>query len=210
MKKLGKLVLIGRSIEYLNRVSVISSPPGPAPLITGKSGDSATEGGDPVHLVLTGESLSGAKLTSPDPNLVIANPAIGDGGKSFTATIDPKKAQPKSYPLTLSTASGSQTVPFVVNPADIVVPPPSPGITVVGGEEKTVSVSGARLKNVTGVTTKCTGVAVTSDLSGSDASLPVRIVAGDSAPANPNCTVIVTGKSGNTQTFPIAVTAKGK
>jgi len=52
MTALGSLHLVGRSIAYLNRVSVISNAPGPAPTVTGKTGDSATAGGSPVTLTL--------------------------------------------------------------------------------------------------------------------------------------------------------------
>ena len=116
MAQLGSLQLVGRSIAYLNRVSVISNPPGPAPLVASQTGDSVTQGDAPATLTLTGDSLSGATLTSPDPKLVISNQKVGDGGKSFTATLDASNADAKTYQLVLSTASGSVTVPFEVKP----------------------------------------------------------------------------------------------
>jgi hypothetical protein len=149
MAALGSLHLVGRSIAYLNRVSVISNAPGPAPTVTGATGNSATAGGSPVTLTLTGDSLSGATLTSPDPKLVITNPTVGDGGKSFTATIDPKNATAQTYQLTLSTASGSIAVQFVVN-----APPPSITSTagasaIAGGSPATLTLTGVSLAGAT-------------------------------------------------------------
>jgi hypothetical protein len=207
-RELGHLRLVGRSIYYLNRVSVISNPPGPAPLVTGKSGDSAVQGGAAVTLTLVGDALTGAKLASTEPSkLVISNSMAGDGGKSFTATVDPKAAAPKQYQLILTTTSGSLIVPFTVNPADIVIPKPGDAITVKAGDaSKSVAVKGSYLDNVTKLETSCTGVNVALESVASDGnSLQMRISANDSAPAIPSCTVAATGKSGNSQNFPVTV-----
>lgn len=211
-KELGQLRLVGRSIYYLNRVSVIANPLGPAPLVTGKTGDSGTQGGPPVTLTLVGDALTGATLASSEPTkLVISNPLVGDGGKSFTATVDPKVADPKPYQLILTTSSGSISFPFTVNPADIVIPEPKDPITVHAGDapKPPVVVSGTYLGNVKKLETSCTGLNVSLISPAPDGnSLTMNISANDSAPANPSCPVMATGTSGNTQTFHITVQAQ--
>jgi hypothetical protein len=118
MKQLGSLELVGRSISYLNRVSVITNPPGAGPEFT-LSPASITQGdagNRTLAVTLTGDGLAGGTLSASDPRLTITDQKVGDGGKSFTATVDASTVPPGMYTLTLKTASGSQSGQLEVKP----------------------------------------------------------------------------------------------
>ncbi len=206
MRKLGSLELVGRPIAYLNRVSVISNAPGPAPTFT-LSPTSITQGDSPITLTLTGDGLAAGMLTASDPSLVITNPKAGDGGKSFTATVDGSKTAPGTYTFTLTTSSGSQSQQLVVKPHNITITPPTTAISVKAGDpSKTFGLTGMYLKNATGVpTSNCSGVLMALHSTTDDTALQIDITALGTAPAV-TCTASIAGTSGVPATFPFAVT----
>jgi len=215
MRQLGSLQLIGRSIAYLNRVSVISNPPGAGPQFT-LSPASVTQGAsgnDTIALTLTGSGLSGGTLTASDNNLKILNPKAGDGGTSFTATLDASKAAPGTYTLTLTTPGGTQSAQFSVAPAAITIAATqTPAISVKAGDPPArFIVTGTFLKNVTGVAADptCTGTSINTldqDPAYSDTQLPINVSATSAAAASTSCKATVTGKAGSPGTFTYAVT----
>jgi hypothetical protein len=207
MRQLGSLQLIGRSIAYLNRVSVISNPPGAGPQFTLSPATITQDSSNKsVALTLTGDGLSGGTLTSSDKSLVISNPKVGDGGKSFTATLDPSAAEPGTYTLTLTTATASQSAQLTIKPADIVITSGQSVSLTKGDKDVAASLSGKYLKNVTGINvdkTNCPDATITlldKDSLYTDETLRISLSAPTAAKA-PTCTATASGKSGNTQTF---------
>lgn len=209
MKQLGELELVGKSIVYINRISLTSNPSGPGPAFT-ISPASVTQDDaniDAVALTLTGDGLSGGTLASSDSALAISNQKVGDGGKSFTATLDASKATPKKYTLTLTTATASQSAQFEVKPHGIVINAPATVITVKAGDSTKPVLNGKYLKNATGVpTTDCGAIALLEPTS-DDTKITVDITVPGSVSATvTSCNVTVGDSSGGTATFKFTIT----
>ena len=204
MRQLGSLELIGRSIAYLNRVSVISNPPGPGPTFT-LSPASVTRDAlsKPFTLTLTGDGLSGGVLSASDTALKISNPQVSADGKSFTATIDASAAQEATYIFTLKTPAGSQSAPFVVSPADIgIAKVQAEPIAMKAGDSPTsFAIDGANLLDVKPpIAFTCGTVTIdtTDPTKYTDTDLPIKVDIG-ATPSKTTCTITLTGNSGNTQ-----------
>ena len=208
MRKLGSLQLIGREIAYLNRVSVISNPPGPGPQFT-ISPASIVQNDASIGsfaLTLTGDGLAGGTLTASDPSIKITSPKASGDGKSFTATIDASSVAPGKYTFTL-TASGAQSQTLEIKPAPIAIANPQPTpIALTKGDTGTTTygpVTGKLLKNAKDLKSlDCTDVTLTLIPPTSDTGLTFNAT----VPASPkatSCTATVTDATGATQTFPL-------
>jgi hypothetical protein len=215
MRQLGSLQLVGRSIVYLNRVSVISTAPGAGPQFT-LSPTSIAQGAAAFTLTLTGDGLSGGTLTASNKDIVITNPKVGDSGKSFTATVDASKAAAGSFTFTLTTASGSQSAQFEVKAAALTISSPqATPISVTAGAAPTpFSVTGTNLKNVMDVQPdkNCAGTTIavlSTDPLYTDTNLRISVGAQSAPQTDASCTAAVTDKSGNPPvTFPYKVVKK--
>lgn len=120
---LGELYLIGDSIKFINRISVTSTGSGeiiPPPTINPTTPVvELNQSKAPQGFNLTGTNLTGAIVTSPDPNIIV---------DSFSSTktsvhVELKvqdTATPGSKTLNVTTPSG--TVPIVIT---VKLPPPT-------------------------------------------------------------------------------------
>jgi hypothetical protein len=215
MRQLGSLKLVGRSIQYLNRVSVISTPPGPGPQFTLSPASVKQDDAKitTLTLTLTGDGLTGGTLSASDSNLVLTNPSVGAGGKSFTASLDASKAPPKVYSLTLTTSSASQSAQFEVKPADIVVAStnPTPVTFAHGSPPLAVTITGNWLEHLSSVVPDpaCPDsiIAYTPpDSSAAAINLTTISIKISSPTAYPNgCKATFKGSSGNTQALAYTV-----
>src|SRR6185503_3845501 len=70
---------------------------------------------NPVRLLVRGTNLQGARVSSANPALRVSNVSVNEKGTYLFAdvTISPS-TRPGEYPLTIETANGRTTVPFLI------------------------------------------------------------------------------------------------
>lgn len=155
-QKLGKLVLVGQTISYVNRVQVVARSEGggvtPPPTITGVSGQ-LLQGAD-KQLVFTGVNLKDAVVAFPEGITVAPGSIkIDDNGNSLRANIVVAETViPDEYSLVISTPAGSSVKVVKVEPAKPVVTPLkdedyAPGVPKANTDsEVTVTLTGKNLR----------------------------------------------------------------
>lgn len=98
-------------------VSVVAAPQGVAPAVAKVEPPTWWAGHtiNPVRLLVRGRNLTGARVRSSNPGLqtseVLVNP---NGAYLFVSLNINPKIRPGSYPLKLTTAYGSTTIPFAI------------------------------------------------------------------------------------------------
>jgi hypothetical protein len=117
--RLGKLVLIGQAIKYLNRVQVISTseggPVAPPPTVVGINPQTVEQGADAVDLTIPGSHLDNAVITpiDPDTNTRVSGIEFTDTASDASGHILRTKVSvedavpPKKYRIVISTPGGS-------------------------------------------------------------------------------------------------------
>jgi hypothetical protein len=132
---LGKLVLIGDQIDYVNRVTVTSGPSGevkPPPTVNATGTETFVQ--DTKRAVtFTGTNLDGATVTSDNPEIHVDPPTANTTG-SITVTVEATgQSTPGTQNLILRTTSGSPvTIPINVE---------RPAPTIVEKDDKKISKS---------------------------------------------------------------------
>lgn len=110
-QKLNNLVLVGQTINYVNRVQVVARSEGggvtPPPTITGVSGQLLQ--GEKRQLVFTGVNLKDAVIAFPEGIDIVPNSVkIDENGNSLRADIIVAETViPDDYSLVISTPAGS-------------------------------------------------------------------------------------------------------
>jgi len=135
MHALGRLVLVGETIQYLNRVRVESNPPGPVnpppsglkinytdpkPTDADVKTDSVSK-----KVSITGLHLKDASLYMPegqDALLVKDQTVVNEGELDATIQVT-KGTKPRTYTIIVRNSGGADTVNFEVVPADAGSPP---------------------------------------------------------------------------------------
>jgi len=117
--RLGKLVLIGQAVKYLNRVQVIRSseggPVAPPPTVVGINPQTVMQGADAVDLTIPGSHLDNAVITPMDPDtntrvsgIEFTDTASDASGHILRTKISVENAvPPKRYRIVISTPGGS-------------------------------------------------------------------------------------------------------
>ncbi|MBI3696675.1 MAG: hypothetical protein HY238_17775 [Acidobacteria bacterium] len=121
MRRLGTLVVVGRKIEYLNRVRVVSTPQpivSPPPVVQPSSELKIAQGTTNKDFTLTGNALRGAGVSveaGAGPKLTISGVAPNADGTQIqfkaSAAYD---CEAKKYKLYVSNPSGTQTLEIEV------------------------------------------------------------------------------------------------
>lgn len=125
-QKLGRLVLVGQTITYLNRVQVIARSEGagvtPPPTVTGVNGQ-LVQGSKEELVVFTGTNFKDATISPPDGILVPTNSIkVDENGNSLMAKITVSETiTPSEYPLVITTPAGSAVKMIKIAPAKPVV-----------------------------------------------------------------------------------------
>jgi len=132
---LGTMYLIGDTIEYINRVRVAAGAPTgevkPPPTINPGQPQIFKQNDGTKRLQFTGTNLEGAKLTANIPEVTVGEGSVGPGGTSVSVDLTiGEKAPVGEYRLTLSTSSGSISVPV-----PIIIKPAPPEATLSYGED---------------------------------------------------------------------------
>jgi hypothetical protein len=137
--QLGKLVLVGNQVAFINRVRVESSPvrtPGPPPTnldLKYENNKAPTTQDGSTNITVTGKYLQGATILPPagkEDYFDIQKITPSPDGTQVTATITlkdkTKKFESGSYDFLVRTQDGTGTVKFVVNGNPVVsLNPPS-------------------------------------------------------------------------------------
>jgi hypothetical protein len=157
MQRLGKLVVVGRKIDYLNRVRVVATPQpitSPPPVVQ-PSSDLTIEQGAGIgtkplkDVALTGRGLRGADVSvDPGSKISISNVTANADGTILQFKLKaPYDAPPNKYNLYVSTTSGSQKLELEVITAAPMVDNdrPEPAFLTQGDVGKTVMFSGSFL-----------------------------------------------------------------
>jgi hypothetical protein len=114
---LGEMYLIGDKIQFLNRISVTSSPSGevtPPPTVNPRDRVFELNGDKDQTLSIDGTNLEGAVVFSPDPNIdKIGNPSTTKNTLSVSLRVE-DTASPGGHTLTVQTKSGTVTIPITV------------------------------------------------------------------------------------------------
>jgi hypothetical protein len=155
MHALGRLVLIGETIQYLNRVRVESNPPGPESVpptslkLTYKTGaapapSSFTDKDSDVEISIAGKNLKSAALSVPDTETAITiskQNVVSD--TQIDATITVKKGTPKgSHPILVKNGGGTDTVAFEITEAAPAAPPATTDNTKSNDPKKKATAKG--------------------------------------------------------------------
>ncbi len=184
---LGELVLIGKQVQYLQRVQVVSNGSGaatPPVVIALPETEKKISRGLPVatELTLRGSSLNNATVEAPAnvEGIKITEQTVNDAGDEIKikATVN-KEVAPGPYRLKVTTPNGSTDVEI-----QVVDPPPSAkaasigqAITIGDPEAKEVTVSGTALKPVTKIEaldgTAVVGEVVFSEVRANDAGTEI-------------------------------------
>lgn len=115
-KRLGKLVLIGRPIDYLNRIRVVATndtiDAKVPPLVLQRSIEVQKATASPISLV--GLHMQSAVVTSPSAKIKILVPTVSTDGTLVTFTVDATGADAGQYTLELSTPYGMTPINLTV------------------------------------------------------------------------------------------------
>lgn len=153
MRRLGKLVIVGRKIEYLNRVRVVSTPQpivSPPPVVRSSSELSIAQGKSNQEFTLTGNALRGAAVSvEAGSRLKIfdVEPSADGAVLRFKATA-PDDCKPQKYKLYVNTSAGQETLEIEVT-AEAPKPKtgPDPAFLTQGDSKKEVVFKGEFLKD---------------------------------------------------------------
>src|SRR5207249_3435620 len=106
MRSLGELVLIGKNIQYLNRIHITSTPAVGVPSATSVTPDTVTRGKQ-QELIIAGSLLQDAKVIGPT-GFTITKVKPDDKGTSISLTLETDSSVPLGVNLlTISTPGGS-------------------------------------------------------------------------------------------------------
>lgn len=162
MRRLGTLAIVGKKIQYLNRVRIVSTPQpivSPPPVAQPSSELNVAQGEQNKAFSLTGTGLRGAgvALEAGVSKLKITDVAPNADGThvDFKASAD-TDCPPKKYKLYVATPTGTQTLEITVT-AQAPKPDkstdakanPAPAFLTQGDSKKAVAISGVFLDNVT-------------------------------------------------------------
>ncbi len=118
MAKLGRMVVVGKKIEYLNRVRVVSTPEpvvSPPPVVQPTGEMKIAQGTTGKVFTLQGANLRGAAVASESGVPLISEVTPGPRGTvvSFKATTQ-YDARPGKYKLYVNTSSGREVLEMEV------------------------------------------------------------------------------------------------
>jgi hypothetical protein len=126
--RLGKLVLIGRAVKYLNRVQVVRTseggPVAPPPTVVGINPQTVRQGANKMDLAIPGSYLDHAQITPIDPDtntrasgIEFDNKATDASGRILRTKVTVEDDVPaKKYRIVITTAGGSVETTLEVIP----------------------------------------------------------------------------------------------
>lgn len=138
-ERLGEIQIIGDMIQYVNRVSLTSNPPGPVsppPTVTGVDG-SRIKQGESASIRIEGSNLQGTALAPSNTNgIEFKNKVIDPNGHFVTVDVEVSESVfPQTYSILVSTpaASGRESFNLTVLPTQFLV---DPDVKIISGEAK--------------------------------------------------------------------------
>ncbi len=142
-ERLGKLVLIGDQIDFVNRISVNANPPGPTgapPTVTGVDQKTFKQATKQETIHIQGANLLGANLSTGIAGIDVAVKDIDPNGRILTADISVSDTVlPGIYPIGVTTTSGQDHFEITIEKGEIVIQPAAfltPAPTVTKDEQK--------------------------------------------------------------------------
>jgi hypothetical protein len=133
-ERLGRVVVIGDQIQYVNRISLTSDTPpivAAPPTIAGVSPNSLVQGATAQRITISGSNFQGAQLSvSGTTGLRIDKVDVDPNGHFITAEISVDSNTPSgTYRINVSTPAslGTASVDFAVTSA--ATPTPTPTVT---------------------------------------------------------------------------------
>jgi hypothetical protein len=151
MRRLGKLVIVGRKIEYLNRVRVVSTPQpivSPPPVARSVS-DLSIGQGTSKEFTLIGNAMQGAAVSveAGSPlGISHVEPSADGAVVRFKATA-PDDCKPQKYKLYVNTSAGQETLEIEVTAEAPFSEGPDPAFLTQGDSNKDVVFKGKFLKD---------------------------------------------------------------
>lgn len=123
-ERLGKIVIIGDMIQYVNRISLSPNPPGPEaapPTANTPTPAEVKQGVQAKQISITGSHLAGAILSAADTTgITFSNVKVDENGRSITATVKvDDTVEPRIYRIIISTPEGSDETVLEVKPEKI-------------------------------------------------------------------------------------------
>jgi hypothetical protein len=123
-ERLGKIVIIGDMIQYVNRISLSPNPPGPVespPTIHTPSPSRIKQGVQAQQITIVGSNLSGALLSAEQTTgISFSNVTVDETGHTVKATVKvDDTVAPGDYLIVVSTPAGTDEMTLVIEPEKI-------------------------------------------------------------------------------------------
>ena len=140
-QSLGDLHIVGDQIEYLNRVSVTSSPSGeitPPPTVNPTNANTFKQGDSESSINVTGTNLEGAIISGVADGITVESNLTKSTRTQASVPIKiSDTAKPGEYSVSLRTPSGSQSIGVIVKREE--AKPDDPTLKPIIDSEKIIS-----------------------------------------------------------------------